>query len=81
MKVKTFISIIASAVLAVGSYFSLKTTQERETYSFFDTNLEVLAQSEQPNVAYCIYNPDLICVALHPTNPEFDMERPYAMWW
>lgn len=44
-------------------------------------NVEVLAQSEQPNVVFCIYNPDMMCIALHPTNPEFDMERPYAMWW
>lgn len=81
MKAKTFISVIASTVLVASSYFALKTVRECKMDSIFEANVEVLAQSEQPNVVFCIYNPDMICVALHPTNPEFDMERPYAMWW
>ena len=73
--------ITLSAVLTLSLAALVYSNYQQAKYSLFYQNVEALADDEQPNALDCIYDPNWVCVALHPTDPNKDIEIEFAKWW
>lgn len=76
---KNVVTCIAIALLMVVASLAFVISYNEK--DMLKSNIEALSQTEQPNIVDCIYDPEWVCVALHPTDPDKDMERPYSRWW
>ena len=78
MKTKT---ILASLVLAVSvTVIAVSAWVNRPTDSFFEANLEALANTESTISSWCVHHPEWHCQQLDPTNPELDQTVFFAVW-
>lgn len=78
-RIKIATVVAACALSFCGTVLFRVATSQKDR--LVNSNVEALSQTEQPNTLFCIYNPDWVCIGLHPWNPELDESRPYAMWW
>ena len=78
MKTKT---ILASLVLAVSvAAVALTAWVNRPTDSFFEANLEALADTESTISSWCVHHLEWHCQQLNSTNPELDQTVFFAVW-
>ncbi|MBQ7811363.1 MAG: hypothetical protein IJ394_02260 [Bacteroidales bacterium] len=75
---KIYAFITAVIVLAAVSVALIVNIDKSD--SFFEANVEALADVEQPDINECIYDPRWDCEALHPTDPSKDKYRQNARW-
>ena len=79
---KRLILGICSVIAVFASVQIMKTSKNVKPMDLFEDNVEVLAQDEQPDVWWdCLFNTQVDCIALHPTDPDKDVVRPYVAWW
>lgn len=80
MKKKTIIILFAAILFVAGSIFTVRCVRDRNSSPLFLANFEALVQIEQPNINDCVDDPEYTCIALHPTDPDKDLEKPYSRW-
>lgn len=78
---KKIILVVAFVFAALGYQ---KTCYNCDESQLITENVEALSQQEeqpqQPNVKDCDKLTGSTCIALHPTDPSKDQERPDAAW-
>lgn len=80
---KTKILGIVAIVFAVAGYNVYISQDNVKLSDLALNNVEALANSSesgQPDVNDCISDDDHSCIALHPTDPSKDEERPRHVW-
>ena len=80
MSKKSILAVSIAILLLVSSIITMRFVRERNSSPLFLANFEALVQVEQPNINDCVYDPDYTCIALHPTDPDKDQEKPYSRW-
>lgn len=51
-----------------------------DEFQIIDDNVEALSRIEQPDINDCIPDREWVCVSLHPTDPDKDIEKPFYRW-
>ena len=74
---KTVATVICVLLAGILLGFSMR---ETNSSIIFDDNVEALVQIEQPNIDDCVSDPEWTCIALHPTDPDKDKEKPFSRW-
>ena len=78
---KKLILAASAAIVAAAAMCGMYAATDSKVDDLFESNVEALAQVEQPDTIMCIYDPNYDCEALHPTDPDKDNIRYYAKWW
>lgn len=74
-------SIVCVIFTTLVAYGVVKTNESKaELSTLVVENVEVLVQTEQPDVNDCISDKNFNCEALHPTDPNQDKMRKGARW-
>lgn len=55
-------------------------TRKTNSSTILNDNVEALVQNEQPNIDDCVPDPELTCIALHPTDPDKDQKKTFSRW-
>lgn len=54
--------------------------KKTDEFQIIDDNVEALSRIEQPDINDCIPDREWVCVSLHPTDPDKDIEKPFYRW-
>jgi hypothetical protein len=80
---KLIFSVVAGLVLCTAGFTGYKIYDNNQMSKYSPLmlkNLEVLSQTEQPNLDDCVEDPDCVCEALHPTDPSKDESKAEHRW-